>query len=570
MQKKGVARAAAALTVLATLWTAACGGHSAPPKADAEALLQQAKATVDAAQSAHFVLTSQGATGGGTNITGGEGDLARPDQLQGTFTVSLHGLSAHVKVVSKGGVFVAQLPFASKYTRTNPTAFGLTDPSQLLNPDHGLSSLLTAGTNPQVTGQERVAGELLYEVTSTVPGSAIPVLPVIAGAVAGVLGLLAAFTFSAGISDASTHPERFGATWQLSAFYGLNGRDFGPAAQVSRAVAAQPEVTGFLDVRVGGGKANGLTVESYDYDPVDGKTMPVVLTSGAMPASPSQVVLAPTTAASLHARLGSVFTFTGGPAPRAMTVTGIGFVPTGPHNGDDEGAWMTPAGWDRVFSGAHYGFKFHTALVALRPGIDPETAAQALSATAGSVPGGRAFPFGPAQSPGTQQGLTDLQQLPNSLGWFLALLAVVAVGYALVTTVRRRSHELAVLRALGLTSGADGPGHHHPRQLAGAGRAGGRHPARPAGRSGGLADRGRLDPAGLPAAVRPVAVRPRRAGRPGDREPAGPVARVAGRPVAPGPGAADRVARRVAAGRSVRARPDGGRFLPVWPSPESR
>jgi lipoprotein LprG len=177
MLKKGVVRTAAALTALATIFGGACGGHAAPPKANAEALLHQAKATVDAAQSAHFVLTSQGAGGGGTNITGGEGDLARPDQLQGTFTVSLHGLSANVKVVSKGGVFVAQLPFQSKYTRTNPTSFGLTDPAQLLNPDHGLSNLLTAGTNAKVTGQERVAGELLYEVTSTVPGSAIPVLP---------------------------------------------------------------------------------------------------------------------------------------------------------------------------------------------------------------------------------------------------------------------------------------------------------------------------------------------------------------------------------------------------------
>jgi lipoprotein LprG len=177
MQKKGVARVAAALSALAILCAAACGGHSAPPKANAEALLQKAKATLDAAQSVHFVLTSQGASGGGTTITGGEGDLARPDQLQGTFTVSLHGLSANVKVVSKGGVFAAQLPFGSKYTRTNPTAVGLTDPSQLLSPDHGLSNLLTAGTNPKVTGQERVAGELLYEVTSTVPGSAIPVLP---------------------------------------------------------------------------------------------------------------------------------------------------------------------------------------------------------------------------------------------------------------------------------------------------------------------------------------------------------------------------------------------------------
>jgi lipoprotein LprG len=163
---------------LATLLTGACGGGgSTPPKADAQALLHQAKATVDATQSVHFTLTSQGVSTGGTTITGGEGDLARPDQLQGTFTVSLHGLNANVKVVSKGGVFAAQLPFQSNYSPVDPSAFGLKDPTQLLNPDHGLSNLLTAGTGAQVTGQERVAGELLYEVTSTVPGSAIPVLP---------------------------------------------------------------------------------------------------------------------------------------------------------------------------------------------------------------------------------------------------------------------------------------------------------------------------------------------------------------------------------------------------------
>jgi lipoprotein LprG len=176
MPKKGIILAPA-LTVVLTLFAGACGGHSAPPKANAEILLQRAKATVDAAQSAHFVLTSQGVSAGVTSITAGEGDLARPDQLQGVFTVSRHGLSANVKVVSKGGVFVAQLPFQSTYTRTNPTAFGLTDPTQLLNRQHGLSSLLSAGTDAKVTGQERVAGELLYEVTSTVPGSSIPVLP---------------------------------------------------------------------------------------------------------------------------------------------------------------------------------------------------------------------------------------------------------------------------------------------------------------------------------------------------------------------------------------------------------
>jgi lipoprotein LprG len=156
--------------------TAGCGGSSTS-KANPEALLQQAKTTLNATSSAHFLLTSQNVSGSGTNLTGGEGDLARPAQLQGKFSVTVDGIGANVKVVSKGGVFAAQLPFQSHYTRVDPATFGLTDPSALLDPAHGLSNLLTAGTDPHYTGQERYHGELLDEITSTVPGSAVPVLP---------------------------------------------------------------------------------------------------------------------------------------------------------------------------------------------------------------------------------------------------------------------------------------------------------------------------------------------------------------------------------------------------------
>jgi hypothetical protein len=281
--------------------------------------------------------------------------------------------------------------------------------------------------------------------------SAVPVLPAIAGAVAGVLGVLAAFTFSAGVSDAVTHPERFGITWQLDTFYGLNGQDFGPAAEVTRAVAGRPEVAGFLDSRVGGAQSGGVSVESFSYTAVDGKQVPVVLTAGRLPGSPSEITLAPTTAHKLDAGLGSVIHLSGGPGSRAMTVTGIGFVPAGPHNGYDEGAWLTPAGFGQLFRGAHYAFKFHLAAVTLKPGTDPGAAAQALTATAAKVKGGNAFPFTPAQPAQPLTTLEDLRVLPTALGGFLALLAIGAVGYALSTAVRRRGRELAVLRTLGLT-----------------------------------------------------------------------------------------------------------------------
>jgi hypothetical protein len=282
--------------------------------------------------------------------------------------------------------------------------------------------------------------------------SAVPVFPAVAGAIAGVLGVLAAFTFSAGISDAISHPERFGVTWQLDAFYGINGQEFGPTAQVSRAVAASSDVTGFLDLRVSGAQSGTTSVESFTYTPVGGKRLPVVLTAGQLPASPDQITLAPTTAKKLHAVVGSVIPLAGGSASRLMTVSGVGFVPAGPHNDYDQGAWLTPAGFDQLFRGSHYAFKFHLAALSLRPGTDLAAATKAINAAAAGVKGGAGLQFGPPDPASPLGTLEDLRVLPTALAGFLALLAVGAVGYALTTAVRRRGRELAVLRALGLTS----------------------------------------------------------------------------------------------------------------------
>jgi hypothetical protein len=97
--------------------------------------------------------------------------------MQGSFTVAIDGFGARVKVVAKNGVFEALLPFQSKYKVTNPSAYSLQNPAQLLDPVHGLSNLLIVGKDPRLSGKERIDGELLDEVTTTVPGASIPVLP---------------------------------------------------------------------------------------------------------------------------------------------------------------------------------------------------------------------------------------------------------------------------------------------------------------------------------------------------------------------------------------------------------
>src|SRR4029077_16711787 len=98
--------------------------------------------------------------------------------------------------------------------------------------------------------------------------------------------------------------------------------------------------------------------------------LPIVLTDGRMPRRPGEIALAPLTAHELLAVPGSTVRLTGGSTPRVVRVTGIAFVPAGPHNGYADGAWLTSAGYDRLFHGAKYSFKFHAALVTVRPGAD--------------------------------------------------------------------------------------------------------------------------------------------------------------------------------------------------------
>ena len=90
-------------------------------------------------------------------------------------------------------------------------------------------------------------------------------------------------------------------------------------------------------------------------------------------------------------------------------------------------------------------------MLSLRPGADVQAVAARLNETAAAIKGGAAFSFTPPDPVTAVQAVKDVAALPLALGAFLAVLAIGAVGHALSIAVRRRSHELAVLRALGLT-----------------------------------------------------------------------------------------------------------------------
>jgi hypothetical protein len=167
----------------------ACGGsargttHPAAKALPPSVLLRRSRAVLDATRAVHFTLAGHDIVGSSVELTAGSGDLVRPDELTGSFTVSSGGLSGSVGVVEVGGRFYAEPPFASHYSVTNPAGYGLGDPAALLDPTTGVSALLTSMTGVHAEGRRRISGELVAVIGGTIPGRLVPVLPDLARAV---------------------------------------------------------------------------------------------------------------------------------------------------------------------------------------------------------------------------------------------------------------------------------------------------------------------------------------------------------------------------------------------------
>jgi hypothetical protein len=161
-----------ALAALAGPVLAGCGGDGGGAESPDE-LLDQARTTLDETQTVHFVLTSDGAPGTGTLLLGGEGDVARPASFAGVLHVQAAGSSLDLPVVSVDGTVYAQIPFTEGYSVVDPADYGFGDPGALLDPDTGISSLLSAAEDAELGDERRVAGEVVREVTVSIPGERV-------------------------------------------------------------------------------------------------------------------------------------------------------------------------------------------------------------------------------------------------------------------------------------------------------------------------------------------------------------------------------------------------------------
>jgi hypothetical protein len=276
--------------------------------------------------------------------------------------------------------------------------------------------------------------------------TAVPVRSALVGAVAGVAGLVAALTFGAALGWAVTEPAAYGLTWDASL---IGPRDSGGLEREASALAENDDVRAVAALSVLPIRLGGVPLQGYGLESFEGGSFVTVL-DGRAPQGADEVLVGSETLDRLGRHLGDTLAAAGlqGGAPRELTIVGRGVFPEFVHPAvpdSDTGAYndfalLTEAGNESFAAGAG-GEYFSLALVRWSPGVDGSAATRRLERDGAELQ--------VMDAPKSFVNLARVDAFPAVIAAFLVLVAAVASGHALVTSVRRRARDLALLKTLG-------------------------------------------------------------------------------------------------------------------------
>lgn len=164
------------LSVVVGLGASACtGGDSGASSEELAGRLAAAKQDLDRAASVDLSLHTNRLPQGVDGVTDAKGVATHDPAFEGTITIAATGLfdGQTVEVVAVGGDVFAQTPFSSSFIRVDPADFNAPDPAALMDPDTGLSTLLSEATDLSQAGEERQGDQVLTSISGTVPGAAV-------------------------------------------------------------------------------------------------------------------------------------------------------------------------------------------------------------------------------------------------------------------------------------------------------------------------------------------------------------------------------------------------------------
>lgn len=282
------------------------------------------------------------------------------------------------------------------------------------------------------------------------------------GSVIAVTVVVATVVFGMSLNSLVSHPSLFGWAWddELS---GGGGVGVVPEQQANAMLGHDRAVSSWSGYSFATARIGGSVVPALAGRP--GATVGPPLLSGHGLDGPDQVVLGTSTLAELHAHLGStvVASIGGAPAVR-LRVVGTATMPTIGVTGIDadhlsmaRGAWvdtsLVPASVRNSFGNSPDGP--NVMFVRFRPGVDHGAASASLAAIARTLtlPTNYGVTVVPVQLPAEILNYRTMGATPAYLGIALAAGTIVTLGTTLLSSVRRRRQDLAVLRTLGFSGG---------------------------------------------------------------------------------------------------------------------
>ncbi len=352
------------------------------------------------------------------------------------------GIAVDALVMVCGGVGLAVLVVAVGAipcwwaARASRSAPGILPPPRS-RPSVVAASLARLGRRPAVAAGVRMALE---------PGrgrTAVPVRTTVLGTTLGLFALTAALSFGASLVHLESTPRLSGWNWDV--LIGLE-EDFSPTPpggerHLQSILSHDPRVAEFglgnlRNLEVGGTRVLGLAMA-----PAKGSVTPS-LAEGRLPAAVDEVALGSETMRSAGVGIGDTVPVGIKGVTSEMRVVGRVAMPdfflsfTGPGDGAVVSLDWVRANDPQVAADNGYFVRFarpadqHPFLAELRPVFR------------------NLFVF-PRAGFGTIQDLKEVARVPLVLAGVVALLAMATLAHTLVTSVRRRERDLAVLKTIG-------------------------------------------------------------------------------------------------------------------------
>lgn len=159
----------------AVLALAGCGGAetSDGPPEDLQARLANATQTLNEAASIGFSMSTDDLPSGVTGLLDANGVGTHAPAFKGRIQVSAAGASISADLISVGGDVYAKIGFVPAYFPLDPAEYGAPDPANLLDPDTGVSTFLTATQEVTDGGQAREGDEVLTTISGTLTGDTV-------------------------------------------------------------------------------------------------------------------------------------------------------------------------------------------------------------------------------------------------------------------------------------------------------------------------------------------------------------------------------------------------------------